>query len=110
MDVTPIAQYVKRQANGVTVQCAPEEADALLSTTADKFFPLESTGYIGDGHMLAEVEEVPPEVVPGYYFYHAGEFYAPEEELARLARDKAQAPAQLRADVDFISMEMGVEL
>lgn len=90
MDISEDARYVKRQENDVIVGCDKQEAEAIYSANADAFFPLKPTGYIGNGHTLITVEEVPPEVVAGYYFYHAGEFYTTKANLSALA--KAQAP------------------
>jgi hypothetical protein len=102
MDITSHAQYIKRQKNGVVINCSAEDADAIYSADSDCFFPLERTGYIGDGHSLVEVEIVPDNVEAGYYFYHAGEFYSSDAELARLARDKAANDAPALAGILFV--------
>jgi len=104
MDITARAQYVRRQDNGVVINCAEEEADAIYSTNSDRFYPLEPTGYIGDGHTLAEVSEVPAEVEAGYYFFHAGEFYSTEDNLARLAQAKAEADIVPVANIVFVTL------
>lgn len=104
MDITEHAQYVRRQENEIVVGCTPEEADAIYSSTTDRFFPLEQTGYIGDSHTLVEIEAVPDEVEVGYYFYHAGEFYSTEDELARLEYAKASAAAPVAASIAFVKL------
>lgn len=91
VDVSEEARYVRRQDNGVIVGCAEKDADAIYSANTDCFYPLEPTGYIGDGHTLVEIETVPEEVTVGYYFYHAGEFYTTEEELQKLRLANAEA-------------------
>lgn len=44
---------------------------------------------------LVEVESVPAEVVAGFYFYHAGEFYTTEANLTALAKARAPELASL---------------
>lgn len=92
--------YVHRQANGVVVLSEQDKADAIYSNDSNTFWPLERVGYLCDGHALVEVESVPAEVVAGFYFYHAGEFYTTEANLTALA--KAQAPEL--ANIIFVKM------
>ncbi len=104
VDISEEARFVRRQENGVVVGCAESEADAIYSANADSFYPLEPTGYIGDGHALVEVETVPDEVVAGYYFYHSGEFFSTEEELQKLARANAEQDLVPLASLMFVQM------
>lgn len=82
--------YVRRQANGVVVLSEQDKADAIYSNDSNTFWPTQQVGYLCDRHTLVEVESVPAEVVAGFYFYHAGEFYTTEANLTALA--KARAP------------------
>ena len=91
VDISEEARHVRRQQNGVVIGCEQKDADAIYSANTDAFYPIEPTGYIGDGHTLVKVKKVPPEVVAGYYFYHNGEFYSTEQELEKLARANAEA-------------------
>lgn len=104
VDISEEARYVKRQENGVVVGCAETDADAIYSANTDCFYPLEPTGYIGDGHTLVEVDAVPAEVEAGYYFYHAGEFYSTEAELQKLAQAKAESDLVPLASLMFVQM------
>lgn len=104
VDISEEARYVRRQENGVTVGCEKADADAIYSANADAFFSLEPTGYIGDGHMLVEVENVPAEVAAGYYFYHSGEYYSTEEELKKLAQAKAESDLVPLTSLMFVQM------
>lgn len=104
VDISSEARFVRRQVNGVVIGCAREDADAIYSANTDCFYPLEPTGYIGDGHELVEVQEVPDEVKAGYYFYHAGEFYSTEEELQKLARANAEQDLVPLASLMFVQM------
>lgn len=76
--------YVRRQANGVVVLSEQDKADAIYSNDSNTFWPTQQVGYLCDRHTLVEVESVPAEVVAGFYFYHAGEFYTTEKNLAAL--------------------------
>lgn len=81
--------YVRRQDNGVVILSDQEHADAIYSNDSDSFYPTEKLGYLCESHTLVEVESVPAEVVAGFYFYHAGEFYTTEANLTALAKAKA---------------------
>lgn len=98
--------YVRRQSNGVVILCDKENADAIYSNDTDSFYPIEKIGYLCESHSLVEVDSVPENVVGGYYYYHAGEFYTTEENLKALA--KSQAPDL--ASIVFVSMAEKGEL
>ena len=85
--------YVRRQSKGVVILSDPEQADAIYSNDSDSFWPVEKIGYLCESHTLVEVEEVPPEVAAGYWFYHAGKFYTTEADLAALAKSRAPEAA-----------------
>ena len=104
VDISEEARHVRRQENGVVIGCEQKDADAIYSANTDAFYPIEPTGYIGDGHVLAAVKKGPPEVVAGYYFYHNGEFYSTEQELEKLAQAKAMADAVPVASLVFVSL------
>ena len=87
--------YVRRQDNGVVILSDQEHADAIYSNDSDSFWPTEKLGYLCESHTLVEVESVPAEVVAGFYFYHAGEFYTTEANLTALAKAKAPEVASI---------------
>lgn len=87
--------YVRRESNGVVILSDQAEADAIYSNDSDSFWPTEKIGYLCESHTLVEVETVPREVVAGFYFYHAGEFYTTEADLTALAKAKAPDVASL---------------
>ena len=87
--------YVRRQSNGVVILSDQEHADAIYSNDSDTFWPIESIGYLCDSHTLVEVESVPNNVVAGYYFYHAGEFYTTEANLSAMAKAKTPELANI---------------
>lgn len=92
--------YVRRQSNGVVILSDRDHADAIYSSDSDSFWPIEKIGYLCESHTFVEVDSVPAEVVPGYYYYSAGEFYTTEANLSKLAKDKAPELASLV----FVSM------
>lgn len=104
VDISSQAQFVRRQANKVIVGCTQDKADAIYSANTDTFYPLDPIGYIGDGYTLREVEAVPDEVVAGYYFYHADEFYTTEDELSKLVLARAEADVLPAASVTFVHL------
>lgn len=87
--------YVRKQANGVVVLSEQDKADAIYSNDSNTFWPTQQVGYLCDRHTLVEVESVPAEVVAGFYFYHAGEFYTTEANLTALAKARAPELASL---------------
>ena len=76
--------YVRRQKNGVVILCDKENADAIYSNDTNTFWPIVKVGYLCESHTLIEVETIPVNVMAGFYFYHAGEFYTTEENLAAI--------------------------
>lgn len=98
VDICAQPCYVRRQKNGIVVRCEKERADGIYSDNTDSFWPLEKVGYLCESHTLEEVDMVPEEVAVGYYFYHAGEFYTTEADLAALA--KARAPEERTAALE----------
>ena len=82
-------------ANGVVVLSEQDKADAIYSNDSNTFWPTQQVGYLCDRHTLVEVERVPAEVVAGFYFYHAGEFYTTEANLTALAKARAPELASL---------------
>ena len=87
--------YVRKQANGVVILSEQDKADAIYSNDSNTFWPTQQVGYLCDRHTLVEVENVPAEVVAGFYFYHAGEFYTTEANLTALAKARAPELASL---------------
>ena len=95
--------YVRKQANGVVVLSEQEKADAIYSNDSNTFWPIETVGYLCDSHTLVEVESIPQNVVAGYYYYHAGEFYTTEASLAALA--KAKEPEKMAAQISALETQ-----
>lgn len=90
VEVCEHPSYVRRQTNGVVILSDKEHADAIYSNDSNTFWAVSPIGYLCESHALIEVESVPAEVVPGFYYYHAGEFYTTEADLNALAESRAQ--------------------
>ncbi len=103
MEICKHPCYVVRQSNGVVILSDAKHADAIYSNDTDTFWQTKNIGYLCDSHRLVEVDEIPPEVVAKYYFYHAGEFYTTEEFLqalhARTDADKMVVDHEYRLTV-----------
>lgn len=87
--------YVKLQSNGVVVLSNEYSADAIYSNDTDKFYQTKRTNYINDEHKMVEVENMPENIVAGYWHYWAGEYYTNEQNMKQMAIDKAPEVANL---------------
>lgn len=94
-EISNNSYYVRRQSNGVVIIAMQENADAIYSNDTDTFYPIEKINYLSDGHQLIELENIPENVIAGYWYYNAGEFYTTETNLKALARAKAPDVAGL---------------
>lgn len=106
VEVCEHPSYVRRQANGVVILSDKEHADAIYSNDSNTFWPIVPIGYLCESHTLIEVESVPDEVAPGFYYYHAGEFYTTEADLNALAESKAPSATS----IVFVKMAEAGEL
>lgn len=106
VEVCEHPSYVRRQANGVVILSDKEHADAIYSNDSNTFWAVAPIGYLCESHTLIEVESVPAEVVPGFYYYYAGEFYTTEADLNALAESKAP----YAASIVFVKMAESGEL
>ncbi len=72
----------------MVITCPKEEADAVYSAHTDRFYPLKSTGYGIEVYSIAEVEEIPAEVIADYYSYNGGEFAITTADCIAFLRQK----------------------
>lgn len=100
VDTCAQACYARMQSNGVPVSCEKDEADAICNMETLAFWHTAPNSFLSDRHELVEVESIPANVVVGYYYYHAGEFYTTSGDLDALA--KAQAPEL--ANIVFVKL------
>lgn len=83
-------KYVRQQPNGVTVLAQDGNATAIYATDTDAFYPLSGSGeWDCESYRAIELEEVPEDVVVGYWYY-SGEFFTTPEKEAELAAQKEQ--------------------
>lgn len=111
-DISQHIVYVRRQSNGHIIRCAKEEATAVYSINTDRDYSLERNSDFDEKYTLAEVDEIPPNVVAGYYFYRNGEFYITNEKQAELARMQASNDAlAMIVDQEYrlMLLELGVQ-
>ena len=87
--------YVRKQANGVVVLSEQDKATRFTRTTPTPSGLLSRSGTSATGILLLRSRGVPAEVVAGFYFYHAGEFYTTEANLTALAKARAPELASL---------------
>lgn len=83
-------KYVRQQPNGITVLAGDGNATAIYADDTDAFYPLSASGeWDCESYRAIEVEDVPEEVVVGYWYY-SGEFFTTPEKEAELAAKKEQ--------------------
>ena len=86
-------KYVRQMENGSVVLAGEEPATAIYATDNDTFYPLApSIERERDSYRAVELETVPDEVVPGFWYYSDEFFTTPEKEAERdaaLAREDA---------------------
>lgn len=89
--VTSAIKRVRQQENGLVALAAEgETATAIYSADTDAFYPLSAPGTWGaETYRAAEVESVPDEVIPGYWYY-TGEFFTTPEKEEELAAKQEQ--------------------
>lgn len=69
----------KRQSNGVIVACQEDESDAIYACDTDTYYPLSL-------YHTKEIEDVPDNVVSGYWYYRDG-FFTTSKKMCEY-RDK----------------------
>ena len=105
VSVTDAVRYVAvGRGGGLAVGVEPEEAEAIYSAADDAFYLIEATPWNGGGHRVEEVDSVPAQVVPGFYYYAAGEFYTTPERETALADEEARRAAPAAASIAFVTL------
>lgn len=100
--ITTAVKYVQRLPTGATIIAEEADAAAIYAADADAFYPLALSGeWTGDAYRAVEVESIPDEVVPGYWYY-SGEFFTTPEKTAELEAARALKDAPIAAAVAFV--------
>ncbi len=99
---TTAARLVTQLPNGNMALAQGWNATAIYAADNDSFYPLDANGGI-DTYRLVEVETIPAEVVPGYWYY-TGEFFTTPEREAELAAVIAQKDAVRVSSISFVVM------
>lgn len=104
VSVTGSVTYVRAGPGGLPEAVDPDDAEAVYSAASDAFYPLGAPAPWNDGGYRAEeVEAVPPEVVPGFYYF-SGDFFTTPEKKAELAEREAQKAAPVVASIAFVTL------
>lgn len=103
--VTSTIKRVRQQENGLVALAAEREAaTAIYAADNDAFYPLTPSGTLGEEtYRAVEVESVPDEVVPGYWYY-TGEFFTTPEKEAEYEKAQAELAAQKVASIAFVTL------
>lgn len=98
-------KYVRQQPNGLIALARDETATAIYADDTDAFYPLSSSGeWDTERYRAIEVEDVPEEVVVGYWYY-SGEFFTTPEKEAELAAKREQET--INSDIYAALTELG---
>lgn len=105
VSVTPAVRYVSAgQGGGFVAGVEPGEAEAVYSAADDAFYLLAAAPWAGGGHRVEEVDTVPDNVVPGYWYHAGGEFYTTPEREAALSAERAREAAPAAASIAFVTL------
>lgn len=104
VSVTDSIRYVAPGPGNLAVAVEREKAKAIFSAADDAFYPIDATPWSGGGHRVEEVESVPANVVPKFYYYSWGEFYTTPEREAALEDEEARQAAPAVASIAFVAL------
>ena len=97
-------QFVRETETGAPIITA-EEATAIYASDNNTFYPLATPGGQNwNAYHVEEVETVPAEVVPGFWYFNSPEFYTTPEREAALLADRARAAAPAAASIAFVAL------
>jgi len=104
--ITSNIKRVKQQENGlIALAREGEAATAIYATDNDSFYPIVPSDPLGvDTYRAVEVNSVPDDVVPGYWYY-TGEFFTTPEKEAEYAATKEQE--NINRDIFLALAELG---
>ena len=71
VSIANVILYVKRQSNGILISSNKEEMSGCYLEEKDVFYPI---GESINTYKCIEVELVPPQIIPGYWYYRDGFF------------------------------------
>lgn len=101
--ITSAVKYVRKQQNGATVLSEPDSASAIYAADNDAFYPLTPENWNVDPYRAVELEDVPDEVVPGYWYY-SGEFFTTPEKEAEHEEALAREAAVNVSSIAFVTL------
>jgi hypothetical protein len=111
IDVVDVIRPVMKNCNGIVVECCPDEAQGYMGTN-EKIYAKVGYNFVNQFEDISNiqcVDIIPSYVIPRVFKYENEEFVeADKYELP--AEELTNDAIQQRADIDYIAMEMGVDL
>lgn len=111
IDIVDDVKPVRVNENGYTITCYPDKAQGFMGN-GEKIYPKMGTNLIPTFEDVKDwigVEEIPEYVRPRIYKYEDGEF-SEAENYELPGNELARESLQQRADIDYMAMEVGVDL
>lgn len=104
--VTRAVSYIKVTDAGLPIITTREEATAIYAADNDTIYTLRSASvWGGGGWEVREVETVPDEVVPGFWYWSEVDgFYTTTEQEAALAVEELKKTAPAAASIAFVTL------
>lgn len=104
--VTSAVSYIKVTDSGLPIIAQKEEATAIYAADNDTIYTLRSASvWGGGGWEVREVDTVPDEVVPGFWYWsEADGFYTTSEREAAYIEEEAKKNAPLAASIAFVTL------
>lgn len=104
VSVTESVTFVRSGPGGLPEAADAASAEAVYSSASDAFYPLGAPApWNNGGYRVEEVEAVPAEVAPGFWYF-SGDFFTTPEKEAELAEREAQKAAPLVASIAFVTL------
>ena len=104
VSVTESVTFVRSGPGGLPEAADAATAEAVYSTASDAFNPQGAPApWNNGGYRVEEVEAVPAEVVPGFWYF-SGDFFTTPEKEAELAEREAQKAAPIAASIAFVTL------
>ena len=111
IDIVEDCKPVMKNSNGIIIPCYVDKAQGYMGNN-EQIYAKIGVNFIPsftDIKEFVNVEEVPSYVVPRVFKYENGEFLEAENyELPN--NELTNSTLQQRADIDYIAMEVSVEL
>lgn len=88
-DISNYTCYTKIQSNNISITCEQHEANAIYSSNSDNFYSLIDEAGRTNAHSIVEVDNIPQNVVIGYYSYKDGNFFVSPQKQKELEKKQS---------------------